>query len=145
MELKNLEAEGFLQPGSWRTVPNSLAPAPEDNEMVLTKALVERGFSFPPSDFFSEILMVYGLQPHNISPNSVLAISNHVTLCGAISGYLPNSPSSNIISPSRRKRSARPPSWRHAGPLPSCFALAASTLLPTATNSRGIGQWVSSI
>ncbi|KAK1665636.1 hypothetical protein QYE76_053795 [Lolium multiflorum] len=49
--------------------------------MVLTKALVERGFSFPPSDFFLEILKVYGLQPHNISPNSVLAISNHVTLC----------------------------------------------------------------
>ncbi|KAK1609410.1 hypothetical protein QYE76_033083 [Lolium multiflorum] len=56
MELKNLEAEGFLQPGSWWTVPNSLAPAPQDNEMVLTIALVERGFSLPPSDFFSEIL-----------------------------------------------------------------------------------------
>ncbi|KAK1696741.1 hypothetical protein QYE76_013438 [Lolium multiflorum] len=53
----------------------------KDNEMVLTKALVERGFSFPPSDFFLEILKAYGLQPHNISPNSVLAISNHVTLC----------------------------------------------------------------
>ncbi|KAK1661276.1 hypothetical protein QYE76_049435 [Lolium multiflorum] len=49
--------------------------------MVLTKALVERGFSFPPSDFFSEILKVYGLQPYNLSPNSVLAIGNHVTLC----------------------------------------------------------------
>ncbi|KAK1614355.1 hypothetical protein QYE76_019872 [Lolium multiflorum] len=80
-ELTNLETVGFLQPGSWRSVPNALAPAPEDNEMVLTKALVERGFSFPPSDFFLEILKVYGLQPHNISPNSVLAISNHVTLC----------------------------------------------------------------
>jgi hypothetical protein len=51
-ELKNLEGEGFLQPGSWRTVPSALAPAPQDNKMVLTKALVERGFSFPPSDFF---------------------------------------------------------------------------------------------
>ncbi|KAK1687025.1 hypothetical protein QYE76_047873 [Lolium multiflorum] len=81
MELTNLETEGFLQPGSWRSVPNELAPAPEENEMVLTKALVERGFSFPPSDFFLEILKIYGLQPHNISPNSVLAISNHVTLC----------------------------------------------------------------
>ncbi|KAK1613236.1 hypothetical protein QYE76_036909 [Lolium multiflorum] len=81
MELKNLESEGFLQPGSWRTVPNEPAPAPRDNEMVLTKALVERGFSFPPSDFFREILKTYGLQPHNISPNSVLAISNHVALC----------------------------------------------------------------
>ncbi|KAK1631038.1 hypothetical protein QYE76_005353 [Lolium multiflorum] len=80
-ELKNLETEGFLLPGSWRTVPGSLAPAPQDGEMVVTKALVERGFSFPPSDFFSEILKAYGLQPHNISPNSVLAISNHVTLC----------------------------------------------------------------
>ncbi|KAK1642121.1 hypothetical protein QYE76_059926 [Lolium multiflorum] len=49
--------------------------------MVVTKALVERGFSFPPSDFFSEIMKVYGLQPHNISPNNVLTISNHVILC----------------------------------------------------------------
>ncbi|KAK1665803.1 hypothetical protein QYE76_053962 [Lolium multiflorum] len=80
-ELQNLEGEGFLQPGSWRATPNALAPAPQDNEMVLTKALVERGFSFPPSDFFLEILKAYGLQPHNISPNSVLAISNHVALC----------------------------------------------------------------
>ncbi|KAK1698780.1 hypothetical protein QYE76_015477 [Lolium multiflorum] len=81
IELQNLEGEGFLQPGSWRTTPNALAPTPQDNEMVLTKALVEPGFSFPPSDFFLEILKAYGLQPHNISPNSVLAISNHVTLC----------------------------------------------------------------
>ncbi|KAK1664955.1 hypothetical protein QYE76_053114 [Lolium multiflorum] len=28
-----------------------------------------------------EILKAYQLQPHNISPNSILAISNHVTLC----------------------------------------------------------------
>ncbi|KAK1616872.1 hypothetical protein QYE76_022389 [Lolium multiflorum] len=81
MELKNLESEGFLQPGSWRSVPDEPAPAPRDDEMVLTKALVERGFSFPPSEFFLEILKTYGLQPHNISPNSVLAISNHVALC----------------------------------------------------------------
>ncbi|KAK1661818.1 hypothetical protein QYE76_049977 [Lolium multiflorum] len=80
-ELKNLEAEGFLQPGNWRSVPLEPTPAPKDDEMVLTKALVERGFSFPPSDFFREILKTYGLQPHNISPNSVLTISNHVALC----------------------------------------------------------------
>jgi hypothetical protein len=27
-ELRNLEAEGFLQPGSWRTTPGALAPTP---------------------------------------------------------------------------------------------------------------------
>ncbi|KAK1651347.1 hypothetical protein QYE76_069152 [Lolium multiflorum] len=57
-ELRNLEAEGFLKPGSWRTLPGSLTLAPEAGEMV-----------------------AYGLQSHNISPNSLLAISNHVTLC----------------------------------------------------------------
>jgi hypothetical protein len=48
---------------------------------VVTKALIECGFSLPPSDFFTEILKAYQLQPHNISPNNILAISNHVTLC----------------------------------------------------------------
>lgn len=80
-ELRNLEAEGFLQPRSWRTTPGALAPALEAGEWVVTKALIERGFSLPPSDFFTEILKAYQLQPHNISPNSILAISNHVTLC----------------------------------------------------------------
>ncbi|KAK1617747.1 hypothetical protein QYE76_023264 [Lolium multiflorum] len=94
IELQNLEGEGFLQPGSWRATPSALAPAPQDNEMVLTKALVERGFSFPPSDFFLEILKAYGLQPHNISPNSVLAISNHVTLC---EGHLRVAPELSLL------------------------------------------------
>ncbi|KAK1601285.1 hypothetical protein QYE76_018130 [Lolium multiflorum] len=80
-ELYNLEAEGFLKPGSWRTTPGALTPAPEAGEWVVTKALVERGFSLPPSDFFLEILKAYELQPHHISPNSFLAISNHVALC----------------------------------------------------------------
>ncbi|XP_051229544.2 uncharacterized protein [Lolium perenne] len=80
-ELRNLEAEGFLQPGSSRSVPGALTPAPEAGEWVVTKVLIERGSSLPPGDFFSEILKAYQLQPHNISPNSILAISNHVTLC----------------------------------------------------------------
>ncbi|KAK1619083.1 hypothetical protein QYE76_024600 [Lolium multiflorum] len=75
-----MKAEGFLQPGSWRVVPGTPCPAPEDVEWVLSKALVERGYSLPPSDFFSEILKTYKLQPHNISPKNILAISNHVTL-----------------------------------------------------------------
>ncbi|KAK1570142.1 hypothetical protein QYE76_027231 [Lolium multiflorum] len=81
MELKNLESEGFLQPGSWRSVPDEPAPAPRDDEMVLTNTGGARIF-VSAFEFFLEILKTYGLQPHNISPNSVLAISNHVALCG---------------------------------------------------------------
>ncbi|KAK1670932.1 hypothetical protein QYE76_059091 [Lolium multiflorum] len=113
MELKNLEAEGFLQPGSWRSVPNALAPAPEDNEMVLTKALVERGFSFPPSDFFLEILKVYGLQPHNISPNSVLAISNHVTLCEGHLRDVSDPASTRKLPPFKNCPATELPTWTH--------------------------------
>ncbi|KAK1651043.1 hypothetical protein QYE76_068848 [Lolium multiflorum] len=81
IELRNLEAEGFIKPGTWLRVSGELNPAPEAGEWVVTKALIERGFSLPPSDFFSEILKTYELQPHHIAPNSILAISNHVTLC----------------------------------------------------------------
>jgi hypothetical protein len=56
-------------------------PCVFSHDAASAKALVERGFSFLPNDFFTEILKAYGLQPHNISPNSILAISNHVTLC----------------------------------------------------------------
>jgi hypothetical protein len=72
-----MDAEGFLRPGSWRVVPGAPCPAPEAGEWEL----VERGFSLLPSDFFSEILKTYKLQPKNISPNSILAIFNHITLC----------------------------------------------------------------
>ncbi|KAK1566311.1 hypothetical protein QYE76_017376 [Lolium multiflorum] len=83
---------------------DALAPAPQDNEMVLTKALVERGFSFPPSDFFLEILKAYGLQPHNISPNSVLAISNHDVSDPA---------SANKLPPFKNCPATELPTWSH--------------------------------
>ncbi|KAK1580654.1 hypothetical protein QYE76_071958 [Lolium multiflorum] len=113
MELKNLEAEGFLQPGSWRSVPDELAPAPRDDEMVLTKALVERGFSFPPSDFFLEILKTYGIQPHNISPNSVLAISNHVTLCEGHLRDVSDPASKKKLPPFKNCPATEIPAWSH--------------------------------
>ncbi|KAK1619759.1 hypothetical protein QYE76_025276 [Lolium multiflorum] len=80
MELKNLEAEGFPQPGSWRS-SERLSSSSGGQRDGADESTGGAGLSFPPSDFFLEILKVYGLQPHNISPNSVLAISNHVTLC----------------------------------------------------------------
>ncbi|KAK1699017.1 hypothetical protein QYE76_015714 [Lolium multiflorum] len=70
MEPKNLESEGFLQPAGGQFQMNQLRLQGRRDG---ADELVERGFSFPPSDFFREILKTYGLQPHNISPNSVLA------------------------------------------------------------------------
>ncbi|KAK1616520.1 hypothetical protein QYE76_022037 [Lolium multiflorum] len=110
-ELRIFEAEGFLQPGSWRVVLGALSPAIEAREWVLTRALVERGFSLPPSDFFSEILEPYKLQPHNISPNSVLAIANHVILCEGHLRDISDPASSKTLPTFKDGPASETPAW----------------------------------
>jgi hypothetical protein len=78
--LKMLEEKGFLKEGSWRFVKGKIVPAPRPNERVMIKAWVEQGLSLPPSDFFWEMLETYGLQPHNIYPNSYIVMSNFASL-----------------------------------------------------------------
>ncbi|KAK1602899.1 hypothetical protein QYE76_037666 [Lolium multiflorum] len=56
----------------------------------MTKAWVERGLSLPCSEFFLSILDTYGLQPHNICPNSYLLLSNFATLCEGHLGIRPD-------------------------------------------------------
>ncbi|KAK1580359.1 hypothetical protein QYE76_000094 [Lolium multiflorum] len=56
----------------------------------MTKAWVERGLSLPCSEFFLSVLNTYGLQPHNICPNSYLLLSNFVTLCEGHLGIRPD-------------------------------------------------------
>ncbi|KAK1631693.1 hypothetical protein QYE76_006008 [Lolium multiflorum] len=138
-ELNNLEAEGFLKPKSWRTIPGSLAPAPEAGEMVVTKALVERGFSFPPSDFFSEILKVYGLQPHNISPNSILAITNHATLCEGHLRIPPELPLFQYFFSVKKEKIPKASELATCGSITFMLRPAASTHQLTATNPRWSG------
>jgi hypothetical protein len=89
-ELKALQGEGFLAPDFFKFTKDSTAPAPEPHERVLTKAWIERGLSLPLSEFFLEVLHTYGLQPHNICPNSYLLLSNFVTLCEGHLGVRPD-------------------------------------------------------
>ncbi|KAK1685390.1 hypothetical protein QYE76_046238 [Lolium multiflorum] len=56
----------------------------------MTKAWVDRGLSLPCSEFFLSVLDTYGLQPHNICPNSYLLLSNFATLCEGHLGIRPD-------------------------------------------------------
>ncbi|KAK1677097.1 hypothetical protein QYE76_037945 [Lolium multiflorum] len=56
----------------------------------MTKAWMERGLSLPCSEFFLSNLNTYGLQPHNICPNSYLLLSNFATLCEGHLGIRPD-------------------------------------------------------
>ena len=88
-DLRDLQSEGMISP-NWSFTADSISPKPKSDECVLTKAWVERGLSLPCSEFFLSILSTYGLQPHNICPNSYLLLSNFVTLCEGHLGIRPD-------------------------------------------------------
>ncbi|KAK1643755.1 hypothetical protein QYE76_061560 [Lolium multiflorum] len=66
----------------WSFIRDTVVPKPGAGEVVMTKAWVERGLSLPCSEFFLSVLNTYGLQPHNICPNSYLLLSNFATAKG---------------------------------------------------------------
>ncbi|KAK1663594.1 hypothetical protein QYE76_051753 [Lolium multiflorum] len=74
----------------WSFIRDTVVPKPGAGEVVMTKAWVERGLSLPCSEFFLSILNTYGLQPHNICPNSYLLLSNFATLCEGHLGIRPD-------------------------------------------------------
>ncbi|KAK1650865.1 hypothetical protein QYE76_068670 [Lolium multiflorum] len=88
-ELRDLQSEGMISP-NWSFMADSTSPSPAKDECVLTKAWVERGLSLPCSEFFLSILSTYGLQPHNICPNSYLLLSNFMMLCEGHLGIRPD-------------------------------------------------------
>ncbi|KAK1627228.1 hypothetical protein QYE76_001543 [Lolium multiflorum] len=78
-ELRELQNEGMIS-AHWSFIRDTIVPKPGVGEVVMTKAWVERGLSLPCSEFFLSVLNTYGLQPHNICPNSYLLLSNFHSL-----------------------------------------------------------------
>ncbi len=56
----------------------------------MCRAWIERGLSLPPSKFFLEVLDKYGLQPHNICPNSYTVLSTFQAICEGYLGVEPD-------------------------------------------------------
>ena len=48
-----------------------------------------RGIGLPASAFFRSFLEFYQLQPHHLTPNTVVLLSAFVTLCEGFLGVLP--------------------------------------------------------
>ncbi|KAK1665899.1 hypothetical protein QYE76_054058 [Lolium multiflorum] len=89
VELRELQNEGMIS-AHWSFIRDTVVPKPGAGEVVMTKAWVERGLSLPCSEFFLSVLNTYGLQPHNICPNSYLLLSNFATLCEGHLGIRPD-------------------------------------------------------
>jgi hypothetical protein len=90
-DLEALVAEGLLCPLSgdsqpeWMAPPSGAAPSPPPGYVVRFVSFHERGFGVPTSRFMRAILHVYGVELHNLSPNSISQAAIFAAVC---EGYL---------------------------------------------------------
>jgi hypothetical protein len=65
---------------------NEHIPAPPPGFRVMFLSFLLRGFSLPAHKFLRGLLFVYGMQLHQLTPNSLLHIACFITLCEAFLG-----------------------------------------------------------
>jgi hypothetical protein len=95
--LSSLEQEGCIatkEISKWWVEPGASMPAPSEEEIVMLKSHIDRGFSLPQCYFLKGVLRHYRLLLHHIAPNSFTALVGFVTLC---EGYLGISPRGNLF------------------------------------------------
>ena len=64
--------------------------SPREGERVCFVDFLPRGFGFPLHDFVRGLLYAYGIQIHDLTPNSVLSIASFIVLCECLLGISPN-------------------------------------------------------
>jgi hypothetical protein len=90
-DLEALVAEGLLRPHlgdsqpEWMAPLSGAAPSPPPGYVVSFVSFHERGFGVPTSRFIRAILHVYGVELHNLSPNSISQAAIFAAVC---EGYL---------------------------------------------------------
>ncbi|KAE8800896.1 hypothetical protein D1007_23607 [Hordeum vulgare] len=65
------------------------SPTPREGEVVVFDEHFYRGFGLPASNFFSNFLIFFGLQPRHLAPNSILQLAAYVVLCKGFLGIEP--------------------------------------------------------
>jgi hypothetical protein len=86
-DLTKAQKEGFLAEGDQVVFPSSeRIPKPPNGYRVMFLAFLLRGLSLPAHEFLRGLLFVYGVQLHQLTPNSILHIACFVTLCKSFLG-----------------------------------------------------------
>jgi hypothetical protein len=95
-DLEDLVAEGLLRPLSderrpeWIPPVSGAAPSPPPGYIVNFVSFHERGFGVPTSRFMRAILHHYGVELHNLSPNSMSQAAIFVAVCEGYLGIAPH-------------------------------------------------------
>jgi hypothetical protein len=90
-DLTKAQENGFLTGGDQVIFPSTeRIPKPPIGYRVMFLAFLLRGLSFHAHIFLRGLLFVYGVQLHQLTPNSILHIAYFVTLCESFLGIKPH-------------------------------------------------------
>jgi hypothetical protein len=95
-DLEDLVGEGLLRPladeqrPEWIPPVGGAAPSPPPGYIVSFVSFHERGFGVPASHFMRAILHHYGVELHNLSPNSISQAAIFVAVCEGYLGIAPH-------------------------------------------------------
>jgi hypothetical protein len=90
-DLAKAKKEGFLTEEDQVIFPSTeRIPKPPSGYRVMFLAFLLRGLSFPTHEFLCGLLFIYGMQLHQLTPNSILHIVCFITLCDSFLGIGPH-------------------------------------------------------
>ena len=94
-DLEDLVGEGLLRPltdmqrPEWIPPAGGAAPSPPPGYIVSFVSFHERGFGVPAGRFMRAILYHYGVELHNLTPNSISQAPIFVAVCEGYLGIAP--------------------------------------------------------
>jgi hypothetical protein len=91
-EMSTAEKIGLLKndPAESLAVGPEIIPRPPPGFRVIFLAFLLRGLSLPPDPFLRGLLFAYGVQLHDLNPNTILHIACFITLCECFLGIEPH-------------------------------------------------------
>jgi hypothetical protein len=90
-DLEKAQANGLISADDQVIFPSTeCIPKPPSGFRVMFFDFLLRGLSFPAHEFLHGLLFVYGVQLHQLTPNSVLHIACFITLCESFLGIEPH-------------------------------------------------------
>jgi hypothetical protein len=95
-DLEALVADGLLRRLSgdpqpeWMVPPSGAAPSPLSGNVLSFVSFHERGFGVPASRFMRAILHFYGVELHNLNPNSIAQAAIFAVVCEGFLGIDPH-------------------------------------------------------
>jgi hypothetical protein len=85
-DLDALRLEGCFEPGVCRLPGKETTPKPRKNESVVFRDFFTAGLRLPVSKKFADVLAAYGVQIHQLTPNSIPQVLKFLWACRTFAG-----------------------------------------------------------